>query len=101
MRDDQRPHPGPLRLLQVDSELAGTVIAACFVILGLVSMSTLAPVFFIGAVPIGVSVAFCSALQRRNDERNRDYQHSYGYRNGFASSLACSCSSSRPRLPHQ
>lgn len=57
MRDDQKPHPGPWRVMQVDSGLAGIVIAACFVVLGLVSMPTLAPVFLVGAVPVGVAVA--------------------------------------------
>lgn len=58
MRDDQKPHPGPWRVMHVDSGLAGIVIVACFVVLGFVSMPTLAPVFFIGAVPVGVAVAF-------------------------------------------
>jgi hypothetical protein len=43
--------------MQVDSGRAGIVIAACFVVLALVSMPTLAPIFLFGAVPFGVAVA--------------------------------------------
>jgi hypothetical protein len=57
MRDDQKPHPGPWRVMQVDSGLAAIVIAACFVVLALVRMPTLAPIFLVGAVPVGVAVA--------------------------------------------
>jgi hypothetical protein len=51
MRDDQKPHPGLWRVMQVDSGIAGIAIAAGFVVLGLVSMPTLAPIFLFGAVP--------------------------------------------------
>jgi len=54
MRDDQKPHPGLWRVMQVDS---GIVIAAGFLVLGLVTMPTLAPIFLFGAVPFGVAVA--------------------------------------------
>jgi hydrogenase/urease accessory protein HupE len=57
MRDDQKPHPGPWRVPQVDSGIAGVVIAAGFLVLALVSMPTLAPVFLFGAVPLGMAVA--------------------------------------------
>lgn len=43
--------------MQVDSGIAGIVIAAGFLILALVSMPTLAPIFLMGAVPLGVAVA--------------------------------------------
>jgi hypothetical protein len=53
MRDDQKPHPGQWRIMQVDSGTAGLIVAAGFALLGLV----VAPVFMLGALPIGVAVA--------------------------------------------
>jgi len=43
--------------MQVNSGLAGIIIAIGFVVLGLVSMPTLAPVFLVGAVLVGLAVA--------------------------------------------
>jgi hypothetical protein len=57
MRDDEKPHPGLWHVMQVDSGVAGIVIAAGFLVLGLVSMPTLLPIFLFGAVPLGVAVA--------------------------------------------
>ncbi|MBV8891073.1 MAG: hypothetical protein JO266_03700 [Acidobacteria bacterium] len=57
MRDDEKPHPGLWRVMQVDSGVAGIIIAAGFVALGLVSMPTLAPLFLFGAVSLGLAVA--------------------------------------------
>lgn len=57
MRDDKKPHPGPWRVPQVDSEFAGLILAAGIVVLGLVSMPTLAPIFLLAAVFVGVLVA--------------------------------------------
>jgi hypothetical protein len=53
MRDDQRPHPGLWRVMQVDSGTAGIFVAAGFAALGLV----VAPLFLLGAVASGVAVA--------------------------------------------
>jgi hypothetical protein len=49
-------HPGIWRVMQVDSELAGILIAAGFVLMGLVGMP-IAKWFFLGAVGFGVVVA--------------------------------------------
>ena len=49
-------HPGIWRVMQVDSELAGILIAAGFVFMGLVSLP-IAKWFFLGAVLFGVVVA--------------------------------------------
>jgi len=49
-------HPGIWRVMQVDSELAGILIAAGFVLMGLVSMP-IAKWFFLGAVLFGAVVA--------------------------------------------
>ena len=57
MQDDEKPHPGPWRVMRVDSGVAGVVIAAAFIVLGLVSMPTLAPIFLLGAVGLGLAVA--------------------------------------------
>jgi hypothetical protein len=57
MRDDEKPHPGPWRVMQVDSGVVGIAIAAGFVVLGLVSMPALTLIFLLGAVPLGVAVA--------------------------------------------
>jgi len=58
MQDDGKPHRGPWRVMQVDSGLAGIVIALCFVALGIVSMPILAPIILLGAVPLGIAVTF-------------------------------------------
>jgi len=50
-------HPGIWRVMQVDSELAGVLIAAGFVLMGLVSMP-IAKWFFLGAVLFGAVVAW-------------------------------------------
>ena len=69
MRDDQKPHPGLWRVMQVDSGIAGIVIAAGFLILGLVIMPTFAPIFLFGAVPSGVAVALLLRSQTRDEDR--------------------------------
>ncbi len=65
MRDDEKPHPGPWRVMQVNPGLVGVVIAAGFLILGLVSMPSLAPIFLLGALPAGLVVAFFLYLTKR------------------------------------
>jgi len=57
MQDDGKQHPGPWRIMRVDAGFAGIVVAAGFVVLGLVGMPTLAPVFVLGALPVGIAVA--------------------------------------------
>ena len=57
MRDDEKPHPGPWRVMQVDSGVVGIAIAVGFVVLGLVSMPALTLILLLGAVPLGVAVA--------------------------------------------
>ncbi len=54
-RDPER-HPGVWRIMQVDSEWAGVLIAAGFVLMGLVSLP-IAKWFFLGAVMVGAMVA--------------------------------------------
>ena len=54
-RDTNR-HPGPFRVMQVDSEFAGLLVAVGFVVMGLVSMP-IATWFLLGALLLGVGVA--------------------------------------------
>ena len=61
-RDPAR-HPGIWRVMQVDSEWAGVLIAAGFVLMGLVSLP-IAKWFFLGAVMVGVTVALLLRLTK-------------------------------------
>jgi hypothetical protein len=56
MRDDKKPHPGLWRVMQVDSEFVGLLVAVGFLVLGLVSMP-IATAFVLGAIALGVVVA--------------------------------------------
>jgi hypothetical protein len=57
MKDrDASRHPGPWRVMQVDSEFAGLLVAVGFLVMGFVSMP-IATVFVLGAIGLGVVVA--------------------------------------------
>src|SRR5271169_2753374 len=57
MKDrDASPHPGPWRVMNVDSEFAGLVVAVGFLVMGFVSMP-IATGFVLGAISLGVVVA--------------------------------------------
>jgi hypothetical protein len=49
-------HPGPWRVMRVDSQFAGLLVAVGFVVMGLVSMP-IATWFLLGALLLGVGVA--------------------------------------------
>jgi hypothetical protein len=53
---DTKRHPGPWRVMRVDSEFAGLLVAVGFLVMGLVSMPV-ATVFVLGAIALGVVVA--------------------------------------------
>ncbi len=53
MRDDEKPHPGQWRIMQVDSGTPGLILAAAFALLGFV----VAPLFTLATVPFGVAIA--------------------------------------------
>jgi hypothetical protein len=53
---DAKRHPGPWRVMQLDSEVAGLLVAVGFLVMGLVSMP-LATGFVLGAIALGVIVA--------------------------------------------
>ena len=61
-RDPAR-HPGVWRVMQVDSEWASVLIAAGFVLMGLVSLP-IAKWFFLGAIVVGVTVALVLRLTK-------------------------------------
>jgi len=54
-RDSSR-HPGPFRIMQVDSEIAGLLVAVGFLVMGFVSVP-IATGFVLGAIALGVIVA--------------------------------------------
>jgi hypothetical protein len=57
MKDrDANRHPGPWRIMQVDSEFAGLLVAVGFLVMGLLSMP-IATGFVLGAIALGVVVA--------------------------------------------
>ena len=51
-------HPGPMRVLQVDAEFAGFLVAIGFVVLGLVGLP-IGKWFLLAALALGVLVACC------------------------------------------
>jgi hypothetical protein len=53
---DANRHPGPWRVMRVDSEFAGLLVAVGFVVMGLVSLA-IAKWFLLGALLFGVGVA--------------------------------------------
>jgi len=53
---DAKRHPGPWRVMRVDSEFAGILVAVGFLVMGLVSMPV-ATGFILGAIALGVVVA--------------------------------------------
>ena len=53
---DANRHPGPWRVMRVDAEFAGLLVAVGFLLMGLVSMP-IAIWFLLGALVLGVVVA--------------------------------------------
>jgi hypothetical protein len=65
---DTPKHPGPWRFMQVDSGLAGVLVAVGFLVMGLVSMP-LATGFVLGAIALGVVVALLLRFAPRKFSR--------------------------------
>jgi hypothetical protein len=65
---DTKRHPGPWRVMQLDSEFAGLLVAVGFLVLGLVSMP-LATGFVLGAITLGVVVALLLRFTPRKFSR--------------------------------
>ncbi len=65
---DAPKHPGPWRVMQVDSELAGLLVAVGFLVMGFVSMP-IATGFVLGAITLGVVVALLLRFTPRKFSR--------------------------------
>ncbi len=61
---ETRRHPGPFRVMRVDSEFAGLVVAIGFIVMGFVSMP-IATWFVLGTIVLGVAVACLLHLVRK------------------------------------
>jgi hypothetical protein len=65
MKDhDTHRHPGPWRVMQIDSEFAGILVAVGFLLMGLVSMP-IVTWFLLGALGLGGGVALLLRLTRK------------------------------------
>ena len=54
--DSPKPHPGPFRVMQVDAEFAGILVAVAFFVMGFVSVP-IAKGFLVGAFLVGIGIA--------------------------------------------
>ena len=57
-------HPGPWRVMQVDSEFAGLLVAVGFVVMGAVGLD-IGKWFVLGALGLGVAVALLLRFTRK------------------------------------
>ena len=64
-RDPER-HPGVFRVMQVEAEVAGVLIALGFVVMGFVSGVPIAKWFLLGAFLLGGGVALLLRLTRKS-----------------------------------
>lgn len=58
-------HPGPFRTMRVDSEFAGLLVGAGFLVMGAVGLD-IGKVFVLGALALGVVVALMLRLARKD-----------------------------------
>lgn len=63
-RDASR-HPGPWRVMKVDSEFAGLLLAVAFLVMGAVGLD-IGKWFVLGALVLGVGVAVLLRLIRKS-----------------------------------
>lgn len=61
---DAGRHPGPWRVMRIDSEFAGIIVAVAFVILGVVGLP-IGRWFLLGAVLVGLGFAVVIKLLHR------------------------------------
>ena len=65
MKDhDGKRHPGPFRVMSVDAEAAGILVAVAFLVLGLVGLP-IAKWFFLAALVLGATVALLLRVTRK------------------------------------
>jgi hypothetical protein len=57
-------HPGPFRVMRVDAESAGILVAVAFLVLGLAGLP-IAKWFFLGALAFGVGIALLLRFTRK------------------------------------
>jgi hypothetical protein len=62
---DTERHPGPWRVMKVDSEFAGLLLAGAFLVMGAVGLD-IGKFFVLGALGLGVGVALLLRLIHRN-----------------------------------
>jgi hypothetical protein len=62
---DSIRHPGPWRVMRVDSEFVGIIVAVGFVLMGLVGIP-IAKWFLLGALVLGAGVALVLRLIRKS-----------------------------------
>ena len=58
---DTQRHPGPWRVMSINTEVAGLIVAVGFFLMGLVTL----PILVLAAVPLGIAVALLLRYQRR------------------------------------
>jgi len=63
---DTERHPGPWRVMKVDSEFAGLLLAVAFLVMGAVGLD-IGKWFVLGALVLGVGVALLLRLTRKSD----------------------------------
>jgi hypothetical protein len=61
---DANHHPGPFRGMRVDSEFAGLLLAAGFLVMGAVGLD-IGKFFVLGALALGVAVAILLRVIRK------------------------------------
>ena len=65
MKDhDAKRHPGPFRVMSVDAESAGILVAVAFLVLSLVGLP-IAKWFFLAALVLGATVALLLRVTRK------------------------------------
>jgi len=65
MKDrDTARHPGPMRVMRLDAESAGVLVAVAFVVLGLVGLA-IAKWFLLASLVLGAGVALLLRFTRR------------------------------------
>jgi hypothetical protein len=62
---DPKHHPGPFRVMHVDPEFAGLLLAAGFLVMGAVGLN-IGKFFVLGALALGVVVALLLRLTRKS-----------------------------------
>ena len=63
---DVNRHPGIMRVMQVDSEFAGLLVAVGFIVMGAVGLD-FGKWFVLGVLGLGVDVALLLRLTRKSD----------------------------------